>query len=632
MTLARVLLVCFACWVGAAHADERILSFDSMISVQADASMIVEETIKVRAEGREIRRGIYRDFPTDYKDRFGNRYRVGFEVQQVLRDGRHEDYHTQSLGNGVRVYIGNKNRFLKPGIYRYTLRYRTDRQLGFFKDHDELYWNVTGNGWSFPIDTVRAWVELPGVPPDDITQEAYTGYAGAKGRNYRAEVDADGLAYFETTRPLRPHEGLTIVTMWPKGYVTAPSSEQQVRYFLKDNQSALLGLLGLALMLGYYVWIWSRVGRDPEAGVIIPRYEPPAKASPAAMRYVYRMGYDNKAFAAAIVNLAVKGLVEISEDEDVYTLARTNKTATELAPGERAILDTLTSHRTLELKQENHSTIRLLIEKHKQSLKNDYEKTYFLTNTAWMIPAVLLTILTLLAMALSLPAGDARGIAMFMLVWLTGWSFGVIMLLRQVWNSWRLVRAGGSIGGALFITLFFVPFVGGEIGGIIALYSKAGAVMPVALVIAVAINYAFYHWLKAPTMRGRKFLDEAEGLRMYLEVAEKDELNFKHPPEKTPELFERLLPYAMALDVEQHWAEKFSSVFLSLGPDGQRYHPAWYYGPSWNVANVGAFTGSVGGALTSAISSSSTAPGSSSGGGGGGSSGGGGGGGGGGGW
>ena len=156
--------------------------------------------------------------------------------------------------------------------------------------------------------------------------------------------------------------------------------------------------------------------------------------------------------------------------------------------------------------------------------------------------------------------------------------------------------------------------------------------MPVALVVAVAINFAFYHWLKAPTMRGRRFLDEAEGLRMYLEVAEKDELNFRHPPEKTPELFERLLPYAMALDVEQHWAEKFSAVFQSIGPDGQRYHPGWYYGPSWNVSNVGAFTGSMGGALTSAISSSSTAPGSSSGGGGGGSSGGGGGGGGGGGW
>lgn len=632
MTLARILLVFFVCWVGVAHADERILSFDSMIWVHADGSMVVEETIQVRAEGKEIKRGIYRDFPTDYKDRFGNRYRVDFEVQLVLRDDQREDYHTQSLGNGVRVYIGNKNRTLKPGTYSYTLRYRTDRQLGFFENHDELYWNVTGNGWSFPIDTARAWVRVPGAPPQSITQEAYTGYSGDKGMNYRAEVDADGLAYFETTRPLRAKEGLTIVAMWPKGYVTAPGGTQQVRYFLKDNQAVLLGMLGLAIMLGYYVWIWSRVGRDPEAGVIFPRYEPPANASPAAMRFVYRMGYDNKAFATAVVNLAVKGLLEITEEKNVYTLAVTGKPATELAPGERAILDSLKKHGTLELKQEFHGTIQLMIEGHKQALKKDYEKTYFLTNTGWIVPGILLTILALLAAAFSLPEGDARNIGMFMLVWLTGWTLGVVVLATMVWNSWRLVRAGGSVFGALSITLFSVPFFGGEIFGVFMLYDNAGLVLPVVQIVAIVINVAFYHWLKAPTMRGRRFLDEAEGLRMYLDVAEKDELNLRNPPDKTPELFERLLPYAMALDVEQHWAEKFSSVFSRIGPDGQRYQPTWYQGQHWNASNLGTFTGAVGGALTSAIASSSTAPGSSSGGGGGGSSGGGGGGGGGGGW
>jgi len=393
-----------------------------------------------------------------------------------------------------------------------------------------------------------------------------------------------------------------------------------------------VGLLGLAIIFAYYLLVWSRVGRDPEAGVIIPRYEPPEKASPAAMRFVYRMGYDNKTFATAVVNLAVKGLVEITEEKDVYSLTRLQKPARDASPGERAILDCLTITSKLELKQANHRIIRLAIQGHKQALERNYEKTYFMSNSAWTAPAILLTLLTLLGAAFSLPTEDAVAIGLFMLLWLTFWSFGVIVLMMMVWKSWRAVRSGGSVTGALFITLFSIPFVGGEIGGLLALYFQAGLVMPVVMLAAVTLNAVFYHLLKAPTMRGRKFLDEAEGLRMYLEVAEKDELNFKHPPEKTPELFEHLLPYAMALDVEQRWAEKFSAVFSRIGPEGQQYHPTWYHGHHWNANNMGAFTGAVGGALSSAIASSSTAPGSSSGGGGGGSSGGGGGGGGGGGW
>ena len=119
---------------------------------------------------------------------------------------------------------------------------------------------------------------------------------------------------------------------------------------------------------------------------------------------------------------------------------------------------------------------------------------------------------------------------------------------------------------------------------------------------------------------------------MFLSVAEKDRLNFLAPAARTPELFERLLPYALALDVEQQWSEAFSDVLTRAAEGGGAYHPAWYAGSAWNVHRASAFTSSLGGSLTGAISSSSSAPGSSSGFGGGGGSGGGGGGGGGGGW
>jgi hypothetical protein len=128
---------------GMACADERILSFDETVTVNADGSMYVREVIRVRAEGKKIRRGIFRDFPTTYSGRDGHRYVVGFAFQGASRDGRPEKWHTEDRGNGVRIYLGSKDAFVSPGEHTYEIVFRTDRQLGYFAEHDELFWNVT---------------------------------------------------------------------------------------------------------------------------------------------------------------------------------------------------------------------------------------------------------------------------------------------------------------------------------------------------------------------------------------------------------------------------------------------------------------------------------------------------------
>ena len=147
--LALSLLIALA---SAAQAAERILDFKSRLEVGQDGTLFVTETIRVAAEGDQIRHGIYRDFPTTYTDDFGLTVRVGFRMVGARLDGRSEPYHLESRGNGVRVYIGQKDIELRPGTYTYTISYTTTGQIGFFKDRDELYWNVTGNGWIFPID------------------------------------------------------------------------------------------------------------------------------------------------------------------------------------------------------------------------------------------------------------------------------------------------------------------------------------------------------------------------------------------------------------------------------------------------------------------------------------------------
>ena len=270
-----LLLVLFACLLGLpiARASEEILSFDSTIEVLADSSMQVTETLRVRAEGEQIRRGIYRDFPTDYRDRLNNQIRVGFEVLGVTRDGEREPYFTEKYANGVRVYIGRADRQLPPGEYEYALTYRTNRQLGYFADHDELYWNVTGNGWGFPIQSASASITLPaGVPQSAIAIEGYTGPFGATGQDYTARVVGDSLASIRTTRPLMPSEGLTVVVSWPKGVVPQPTATQRAGWLLDDNLGLIIALGGLATMAAYLYFAWSRYGRDPPAGPPFPHY------------------------------------------------------------------------------------------------------------------------------------------------------------------------------------------------------------------------------------------------------------------------------------------------------------------------------------------------------------------------
>ena len=626
----------------AAAASETILSFASHITVDPDASMRVTETMKVVSTGEQIKRGIYRDFPTTYKDRAGNKYVVGFAILAVARDGKPEAYHTEPLSNGIRIYMGRKEYLLSPGEYTYTLSYRTDRQLGFFKDHDELYWNVTGNGWNFPIETASATVALPpGVPADKMVLEGYTGPVGAKGQNFTAAVSPDGKAVFKTTRRLNPYQGLTVVVSWPKGYVRGPSLREKTVHLLKDNLTLLVAVIGLVVLLLYYVLVWFAAGKDPARGTIMPIYAPPDNLSPASMRFMAEMGYDDKVFAAAVIDMAVKGYLSIREKDGKYTLTKTDGNPSKLSAEEKKIAAQLfQSGSSIALEQKNHSRIAAAKNALRTSLTLTFEKTHFVTNKdAFVIGVVISTA----AVASSFLSSLDQPEVLFLGFWLTGWSIGVAFLAVMVAKLWHQVFTGarklrtiaGSLGAAVVMTGFALPFFGAEIFVLITLAQSSPALVGL-LVVVVVMNMAFYHLLKAPTMLGRRILDRIEGFKMFLGATEGDRLQRMVPVERTPELYEKFLPYALALDVEQAWTEQFADVLsAAMQPDGSGYQPVWYSGSTFDSTRMGSFTGAVGSSLSNAISSSAAAPGSrsgSSGGGGGGSSGGGGGGGGGGGW
>jgi uncharacterized membrane protein len=158
----------------------------------------------------------------------------------------------------------------------------------------------------------------------------------------------------------------------------------------------------------------------------------------------------------------------------------------------------------------------------------------------------------------------------------------------------------------------------------VAVVVLPGGATPLSVALlgaSLIVIVVFFFLMKAPTRLGRRALDQIEGFKQYLEIAEKDELNLRNPPEKTPALFEQFLPYALALSVEQAWAEKFANAFERLkATTGQAYQPVWYHG-AWDAGHIGrSMTGltAMTGSLGTAIASSATPPGSSSGSGGGG--------------
>jgi uncharacterized membrane protein YgcG len=631
--------------------EERIVSFASRIAVRPDGSLSVRETIRVAALGAHIRHGIRRDFPTDYRDRAGNVLRVGFALKEVLRDGRPEDYRVEEAENGRRVFVGKKDVLLTPGVYTYTLTYETDRQIGFGRDFDELTWNVTGSGWEFDIDHAEASVILPrGAEP--LNTRAYTGPYGTRpeesgGSDYEERADAEGNPVFFTTRWLAPGEGLTVSVSWPKGFVAEPTGAQEMGRMLSDNPGAGIALLGLALVLAYYLWAWLRVGRDPAAGPVVPLFSPPDNLSPAACRFVARMGFDQKALAAAVVDMAVKGFLAIEEQGGGYALKRTGQARAALSRDEDALAAALLpgGAKELALIQANHARLASAVAELKKNLGREFLRSYFLRNRGWLAVGVGLSLAALAAVAAAARTPDQGLPAVFGALWLTVWSSGCYFLALRLARSWRVAAAPGPRRlrhtlGAVALTLFCLPFFGGLAAGAVLLAAGAGALSASALAALGLTNALFAHLLKAPTTTGRRAMDRIAGFRLYLSVAERERLAALLPegtplPEKTPELFARFLPYAVALDVEEAWAVGLSEA-LERAQRERLDHGAWasWYAGSLSGTSAADFSAGLARGLTAAISSAQAAPGSSTGGfsSGGGFSGGGGGGGGGGGW
>jgi uncharacterized membrane protein YgcG len=536
-------------------------SFHTDLLVHRDGTVTVTENIRVHFIGTW--NGLLREIPIEYRTDLGANYTLLLDIESVT-DSAGAELRWESERTGA----NRRFRIWVPGASDATrtvvLRYRVRNGLRFFEEHDELYWSVTGNDSEFPIHVASATVH---VPPEatSLRATAFTGPRGAVTSDADVDITANRVAV-RTTRGLGFREGLTIAVGWDPGVVARPTATQRAARFLLAN-----GFLAAPLLAAFVMTLlWRRFGRDPEERSVVPRYEPPAGMTPAEAGTLIDESPDLRDVTATLVDMAVRGfiLIEETEQKKFFGLSKERTFSfrslrpagawADLKPHERALLEALfDGGRRDEVATE------------------DLENVFYEDLPA--IQSSLGKILVSDGHYLHHPT-NVR------VAWLlAGIATGIVIAV---------------VGSVLVMRLLgqqpLAPIIGGVLAAVVI--AGFGLVMP------------------ARTRRGARALEEIRGFEEFLRRVEKD--RFERVI-RSPELFERYLPYAMAFGVERNWARAFDDIY--------REPPDWYRGAAYDgsfhaalfTSNLNRMSTVTGAAMTAAPRSSASSSGFGGGGGGG---------------
>ncbi len=494
--------------------DLTIQRFDETVTVNPNGTIEVTEIIEARFTG--FWHGIYRTIPVEYDTQQHLNYSLLLEPLSVTDDDGHPLKYEQK-----REARNLKFKISVPGAQDTTktvlIHYRVLNAIRFFEDHDELYWNVTGAEWDAPIRTVSAKIELP----DGVTGLHAIAFTGAYGsRATDAQVEANGnIVQVSTNHPLSYREGLTVVAGWDKGFVHPASTGAKIALFLRSNWPLFIPVVAFLLML----WLWWTRGRDPERSSVAVQYEPPDKLTPGECGTLVDNEAAMRDITATLVDLAVKGYVTIEQKDESHLLGLTHskeyifhlkRPPTEwsaVRPHELEMLSALFDDGSLT------------------SVKLSELQNHFYTH---------------------LPAIRTR---IFDALMADGYYLHRPDTVRQSY-----IGAGIVIGIMMFI-------FGGALG---AATGVAHLTWVIAAILTAVVICIFGWFMPARTLSGARTFEKVLGFEQFLERVESDRLE---RIVKTPEMFEKFLPYAMALRCEKKWVAAFAGIAMQP--------PQWYSGP-----------------------------------------------------
>jgi uncharacterized membrane protein len=493
-----------------------IREFHSDIQINQDSSIDITERIVADFTQASDRRGIIRYVPIKYQDRYQQNLDLRFTLKSVS-DENGQPYETSVTwpGDSVNIRIGSPDVYVDGQLKTYVIKYHLERGLNRFEDHDELYWNVNGNGWDTAILSTSATVRLPtAANPDELKAICYSGLGYSTEQDCQAVV-TDGTTYnFSSNSFLPPYAGLTIAVSFPKDLVNFPDTLTYLSWFLQDNWGYLIPLL----VFFYLYYQWYRHGRDPEAtrSTVMPQYESPDNLRPAEIGTLIDDKVDMPDITSTIIDLATRGYLKIIEEKKKgllwgestsYTLEKTTPDQTKnsdpppLEEFERKIYDAVF---------DGEESISL------DSLKYKFYKK---------IPGIKTAVYESLVKKKYYASSPEKARESYM-----------------------------GCGGALAAVTFF--FLGFLIEYSLSIF--------LGLIISGVIIFIFGIYMPKKTQLGADTRIKVLGLEEFLKTAEQDRMKFY----EDQNIFEKMLPYAIALGLAEKWAKACEGL--------AKEQPEWY--------------------------------------------------------
>jgi uncharacterized membrane protein len=491
----------------------KIEKFSAEIFVQSDSTVDVTETIEANFIGAW--HGLYRTIPIQYVTPQGFNYTLFVKLESV----------TDASGQPLKVEPSRERHYLKWKIYvndatdvvrTIIVHYRIANGLKYFEDHDELYWNVTGDEWDVPLENATAQILLP-PGATGIRALAFTGANGSRAQNAEIGTSANTVT-LSMLRPLGFHEGLTAVVGWDKGFVTPPGTRDLISQFLESNWPVFFPIPVFLFMF----WLWYTRGRDPRVGPIAVQYAPPVGMTPAEAGTLVDDDAAMRDITATIVDLAVRGYLAIEEKEKDHLLGLySNKEYVFHMKKKPAEWAGLKSHELTLLAGIFANGAQADVEL--SSLQNEFYKK---------LPGIKNCI------------------------------FDALMERGYFQHRPDYVRSGFVAGGAILGVMLFI--IGTSLSQKMGM---AQAPFLIAALVSAAILIGFGWFMPARTVDGAKALAGVLGFEDFLthvEAGRMDRIT------QTPETFEKFLPFAMALGVEKKWVGAFQNIYTQP--------PSWYQG------------------------------------------------------